>query len=390
MRAHKKNILIVDDETAFLQSVSDGLGACASALNVITAENGKEAVRILGSLRINLVVTDLKMPEMDGFELLAQMSKNYSDIPVIVMTAFGTQEIEERIQKLGVFQYLEKPFDFEVLANMIIGELEAFHQGNIHGITLPGFLQLVEMEKKTCALKVKSEGKIGFLYIQDGTLIDAKTASLEELEAACEIISWEEAAIEIGTLRREQEKAMDVSLSHVLMDAFRIKDEKEGTEDSELSPEHLDTAMDTWIGLSPSAPLSEGQSHNIVDFEKEEEMKEMQEALHNLAHLDGVKAVCLVGRDGFLIDSVSITGMDAEMIGAIASGGFGASESMGKEIDRGAVEMIMLEYENGPVIFAPVGEDAFIVVVAEKGSNLGLIRVKVKKHSGELLTAGVI
>lgn len=77
------------------------------------------------------------------------------------------------------------------------------------------------------------------------------------------------------------------------------------------------------------------------------------------------------------------------MIGAIASGGFGASESMGWEIDRGGIEMVMIEYENGPVIFSPIGDDAFIVVVAERGSNLGLIRVKIKKHSKELMIAGV-
>jgi CheY-like chemotaxis protein len=51
---------------------------------------GKEAVQILDATGVDLVVTDLRMPKMDGFELLAHMSGNYPDIPVIVMTAYGT------------------------------------------------------------------------------------------------------------------------------------------------------------------------------------------------------------------------------------------------------------------------------------------------------------
>jgi len=76
-----KHVLIVDDEKPFLLSLTDGLASYAKDFTVVTAMNGKEAVTILDSTGVDLVVTDLRMPKMDGFELLAHISSNYPDIP---------------------------------------------------------------------------------------------------------------------------------------------------------------------------------------------------------------------------------------------------------------------------------------------------------------------
>ncbi len=119
-------------------------------------------------------------------------------------------------------------------------------------------------------------------------------------------------------------------------------------------------------------------------------MAGLKEILNEFTKLQGVNAVCLVGRDGFLLDSIAKTGMDTEMIGAIASSGFGASEAMGRQLGKGDMSLSMIEFEKGPVMFSPVGGDAFIVIVADKDSNLGMIRLKLKKHNNELAMAATI
>jgi CheY-like chemotaxis protein/predicted regulator of Ras-like GTPase activity (Roadblock/LC7/MglB family) len=124
---------------------------------------------------------------------------------------------------------------------------------------------------------------------------------------------------------------------------------------------------------------------------KEEEiMAELQELLTEFTNIPGVSTVCLVGRDGFLLDSVARAGVETEMIGAIASSGFGTSESMGNQLEKGVLSMTMIEYEEGPVMLSPVGGDAFLVVVADAESNLGMIRLKIKKHTPEIQTAAAI
>ncbi len=119
-------------------------------------------------------------------------------------------------------------------------------------------------------------------------------------------------------------------------------------------------------------------------------MEDAKEVLGMFTRLDGVSAVCLVGRDGFLIDSIVKKGVDAEMIGAIASGGFGSSESMGRQLEKGGLNMTMIEFNDGPVMMAPVGQDMFLVVAADEGANLALIRLSIRRHKEKLAVAASV
>ncbi len=391
-----KNVLIVDDEKSFLLSLVEGLVTFAGDFNTLTAQNGRRAVEILSTTSVDLVVTDLKMPEMDGFELLAYMSKNFPGVPVIVMTAYCTPEIKERLEKMGAFHVLEKPLDFRELVDGIFAELTAVSKGYLRGITLPAFLQLVEMERKTCTVKVMSKGRTGFLYFNDGELMNADSGREKGEKAAYEIVCWDEAEIELSSICREKAREINSSLSHILMEGFRLKDEggRPG-EDDQRVPEDSGAAADIEkIGDSLLASLGSINKNDTNPAEgrdeKEEKMAGLKEILNEFTKLAGVNAVCLVGRDGFLLDSIARTGIDSEMVGAIASSGFGASEAMGRQLGKGEMSMSMIEFEKGPVMFSPVGGDAFLVIIADKDANLGMIRLKLKKYSGELAVAAAI
>jgi len=118
-----KYILIVEDEKTFQLTLMDGLRSYEKDFRVLNAENGRIAKDILETLPVDLVVTDLKMAEMDGLELLSYIRKNHPYMPVIVMTAFGNSELENWLKSLGVFAYLEKPIDFAELKNKICAAL---------------------------------------------------------------------------------------------------------------------------------------------------------------------------------------------------------------------------------------------------------------------------
>ena len=119
-----REVLIVDDEEPLLLTIAEGLSIYKKYFNLLTATNGADAVKVLKSSPIiDLVVTDLSMPKMDGFELLAYMNRNYPKIPVILMTAFGTPKIEEIVSSMGIFRYLEKPLDINSIAENIFAAL---------------------------------------------------------------------------------------------------------------------------------------------------------------------------------------------------------------------------------------------------------------------------
>jgi CheY-like chemotaxis protein len=235
-----KEVLIVDDFKPTLKSIKAYLSSeHKGKLKVHIAENGKEAKGILNSSEIDLVVTDIGMPIMDGLELLAYMSKDHPGIPVIVMTSFGDPQIEERLKKFSAFLYLEKPFDIKELEGKILEVLNAETEGHIRGFSLPSFLQLIEMESKTCTLEIEFEGNKGFLYFSEGDLSGAKTKKKTGIDAALEILSLEKAEIDILSKCRKTEKTITAPLHYILLESAQIKDEKNKEKSEKSSLESL-------------------------------------------------------------------------------------------------------------------------------------------------------
>ncbi|MEW6118289.1 MAG: response regulator [Nitrospirota bacterium] len=120
-----KNVLIVDDERLIRTSLAEWLRLYDKTCNVLTAGNGREAVDILETALVDIVITDLDMPVMDGLELLAYRQEHCSDVPAIVITSFVDSDIRERLFRLGACTYMPKPFGFKELHTKILQLLEA-------------------------------------------------------------------------------------------------------------------------------------------------------------------------------------------------------------------------------------------------------------------------
>ena len=94
----------------------------------------------------------------------------------------------------------------------------------LSGFALANFLQLINLEQKTCTLMVKSKEKVGYLYLKDGELINAKTEGMEGEKAATRIISWKDTETEIEDICRT-ERTVNTPLMHILLNATRLEDE---------------------------------------------------------------------------------------------------------------------------------------------------------------------
>ncbi|MFO7558104.1 MAG: DUF4388 domain-containing protein [Desulfobacterales bacterium] len=219
-------ILLVDIDTATLTTFSDLLKGQSDDIEILTASHVREVPNIISGVKVNMIVVDLKMPDNDDLEFLGYLSRDYPKIPVIVITAFGTSEIEEKIRMLGTCHYYQKPIDLVAISEKIFEEFGVGVGGQIHGIALSSFLQMSEMEKTTCRLKIKSEQDVGYLYLQKGELIAAETGMLQGNDAAYEIISWENAVIEIEKSRQKKKREIKMPLMNILMEGLRIKDEQ--------------------------------------------------------------------------------------------------------------------------------------------------------------------
>jgi DNA-binding NtrC family response regulator len=220
----KKKILIVDDDPVTIKLLHKTLNDIED-LDVYTAKDGKKAIDLLNKKNIDLLISDLHMPGINGLQLLHHVSKHFPGIRVIILTGCGTSNIENKIKSIGSYQYYEKPLDINVFKEAALRELQATPAGQIHGINISSFLQLIDIEGKICTLTVRSQGKVGYLYFRDGELIAAETNGQKGEKAAQKIINWDDSVIEITDICKKNKREILKPLMQILMESARIKDE---------------------------------------------------------------------------------------------------------------------------------------------------------------------
>jgi CheY-like chemotaxis protein len=120
-----KNVLIIEDNEYIREALASSLRTRLQDCNILTAVNGQEGVSILGSVSLDLILTDLQMPVLDGYGVIEYKNINFPHVPLVVMTADTTHKARERLNALGISRYIEKPFDFNEIAGTILNTLSA-------------------------------------------------------------------------------------------------------------------------------------------------------------------------------------------------------------------------------------------------------------------------
>lgn len=113
----QKLVLVVDDEESVRQFLYDVL--TDENYRVETAVNGEECLDKIKRLKPDVLLTDIRMPELDGITLLERIKEWQLNMPVILMTAFGTTDVAIQAMKLGAFDYIVKPFNLEHFLNLV-------------------------------------------------------------------------------------------------------------------------------------------------------------------------------------------------------------------------------------------------------------------------------
>ncbi len=372
--ADRKKVLIVDDEEDMIWTLQKNLPNENLQVVVMTASSGEEALAILKESRVDLIITDIKMPGISGVELLIAARRCCPGIGVIVMTAYPSAESKSEVLENGGLGFIEKPFDIHEMRASVrqaLG-LDSSFAGKISGLQLADIIQVSKLSHASTALRIRAGDREGVLYFLEGSLVHATCDGLEGEEAFYRIMRFGGGQIETFEPAAFPGRTIDAPVDVLLLKGTMMADEEEG--DLAREPGGAASGQDDGPGADAGYPAA------MESLQEEEMMDELKQLLTEFTNLNGVNTACLVGRDGFLLESIALSGVDTEMIGAIASSGFGASEAMGNQLQKGGMSMTMVEYENGPVMLSPVGDEAFLVIIADRDANLGMIRLKIKKH----------
>jgi len=111
------DILIVEDDAALQEAIDDAL--TNQGYSTMLAENGAQALKLLEKYQARLVLSDVQMAEMDGFQLLAELKKKFPSLPVLLMTAFGAVDKAVKAIQSGAADYMTKPFEINQLVKKV-------------------------------------------------------------------------------------------------------------------------------------------------------------------------------------------------------------------------------------------------------------------------------
>lgn len=218
-----QTVLIAEDDLVYSKLLVSKLKEYGNQFEVISAKDGKEAIEILRQKPIALLVTDIQMPKIDGFKLLAYMNDVFPAIPCFVMTAHKPIETKEKVRE-DIIRFFQKPLNADELGRSIVQVLERdIPLGVLRGISIVRFLEMIEMAQKTCLFEVELPGKErGLFYFDNGVLYDVICGDLTGEEAAIPFITMERAKFKFKYFPRKKiAKRMKVDLSTLIREAKR-------------------------------------------------------------------------------------------------------------------------------------------------------------------------
>lgn len=418
-----ERVLIVEDNPVLIKILQTGLKKYNDKFETVTARDGEEAIEILKREPISLLVTDLQMPRIDGLSLLAYMNDHHPEVPCIVMTAHGTQQIKDKLRQ-DVLRFIEKPFEIDDLVQAILPALDRdVPVGSINGISIASFMQMIEMEQKTCLFEVESpnDGK-GYFYFEDGTLYDAVYGDNKGLDAALKLIPLEDAKIRFKNVSKSKRKIarrIKDDLMSVIMEAMRLKDEADAGDDEDFDissiaeelPEIedfnlLETEEPTLEPEEPVLKPEEIVQDELISEEIEPPKKPEREPLlktsrddfginlkgylEELKNISGYRAAAVMNFTGEVLEKDSTDSeIDLTYLSAMFNDIFLSANKVCEKIGFEANQETTIVTPKGIVLMRCSGAKSkthiHVIVILEPGGNQALMKMEMQRMMPGLL-----
>jgi DNA-binding response OmpR family regulator len=227
----RQKILILDDEQDLLEIYQEILARLPSQPEIHTADSGARAMALLESTSFNLLLVDLRMPQMDGFQVLLLVRRKFPSLRVVVVTGAEDEQFRARAYAMGIDLYMEKPKTGKEIINFvdcIESLLEREELGGFRGVQSKTLVDIVQLEcftQSSAILKVTTSTGEGRIWVQRGEIIDAATGDLSGREAFLEMLRWKSGNFEIAASDLPRPRTIFSSYESLLMETAQSLDE---------------------------------------------------------------------------------------------------------------------------------------------------------------------
>ncbi len=228
-KRHK--ILILDDDNDWLTLSREMLSALPSHPEILTANNGKRALSLLESEPVRLLICDLKMPRIDGLQILSIVRRRYPELRTVVLSALEDEEFRSRAYALGVDLFWLK-MEMQRNSKLFIECLESLlgrdDEPGFRGIQSKSLMDIIQMEclsRSSSVLRITRGPLVAKLWIQDGELIDAEAEGARGEVAFRRILSWKSGTFENLPAEPNHERFITKPVNALLLESAQDMDE---------------------------------------------------------------------------------------------------------------------------------------------------------------------
>ncbi len=406
----KNRVLIVDDEETLTWGMSKSLSKARSNLEILSANSGEEALSILEKTPVDIVITDIRMPGMNGLKLLSKTKSIYPSVDVIVMTAYGSSQVQQEAVTSGSLYYIEKPFEIEEMEELIDKALKKRppHKGALkdkpNNLQLTDIIQINCLGKLTCALKVSQAREEGEIYFQGGEIIHSQCGELTGEEAFFKILGWQNGKFETRDQFTTPPKTIDSDWQSLLLRGSQVLDENmkgeairyedgnptevphleeskiagvnhrmKGTSPSEPPPPPSPTPGPTLEETPPSEPSSQETSQR-------KGKTRYADLSYELKGLKGIRGAVIVAKDGVVLGS-SIEGPDSSRLtdlwGATSLYLGGAISQVSDLLGLNGLRSGWVQVQDGQVLIME-GRCLYLGLLLEEGTQKEKLETEVK------------
>jgi CheY-like chemotaxis protein len=244
-------ILLLDDDPELLDMYREVLRQLPSCPEIHTATSGARAIALLEAEAFRLLICDLKMPKMDGLQVLSIVRRRFPELRTVVLTAVQDEEFRSRAYALGVDLFWLKP-DTQQNMKMFIECLEALlgrdAEAGFRGIQSKSLMDIIQMEgisQSSTVLRVTRGALVGKIWLQNGELIDAEAEGARGEAAFRRILGWKSGTFESLPPEPQRERTINKSVNALLLETAQAIDEVAHPDPSD-SVEQTDHRKTVW------------------------------------------------------------------------------------------------------------------------------------------------
>lgn len=224
----RHQILVLDDDADWLDACRDFLAQLPSKPEVRTVSSGTRALALLDSQPFRIFLCDLKMPRMDGLQVMTIVRRRFPDLRTVMITALGDTEFRSRAYALGVELFWLKT-DMEKNPEMFLECIESLLGDDpdgfrdLQGKNLVNVIQMERALRNSSLLRITSGARTAQIWISDGEIIDARAEGADGDAAFFRILKWKSGAFETLPLEASHahNRTITKSLEALLMEAHQ-------------------------------------------------------------------------------------------------------------------------------------------------------------------------